>query len=230
MAFWPIHDDNPRKWIETPYATWGLILLCVVAYIWQAGLSRIDEVSAIFSYGFIPTIIFGHRELDPALAHIPAAWSALTYQFLHGDVWHLLGNMAFLFVFGDNVEDRCGTVRFIIFYLICGAVAALAHGLTDEMSEAPLIGASGAVSGVLAAYLLLKPNARITAITPVFIPLRLPVWLWIGGWFIFQALASGGLFGADEVAYWAHIGGFLAGIALIPIMKREDAPLLDGWR
>jgi membrane associated rhomboid family serine protease len=230
VAFWPVHDDNPRRWINTPYGTWALILICVIVYVWQSGQSQFEEVSTVFSFGFLPAVIFGHRELDPALIHIPAAWSALIYQFLHGGAWHLIGNMAFMFVFGDNVEDRCGTVRFIIFYLICGAVAALAHGMTNEMSEAPLIGASGGVSGILAAYLILHPTARITAITPIFIPLRLPVWVWIGGWFIFQALASGGMFGSDNVAYWAHIGGFLAGVVLIPLMKRDEARLLEGWR
>lgn len=230
MAFLPIHDDNPRRWIDTPYATWGVTALTCIIYIWQAGLGDYTGLEVMHSYGFIPSVIFGHTHLPPELAIIPSALTALTTQFLHGDAWHLIGNMMFLYIFGDNIEDRCGHWKFVVFYLLCGAVGAMAHGFFNEFSQSPLIGASGSISGILGAYLVLQPTARITAISPILIPLRLPVWIWVGAWFLFQALASGGLFGADNVAYWAHIGGFIAGVGLVPLFKRDGARLFEGWR
>ena len=151
----------------------------------------------------------------------------MTSLFLHGSAWHLIGNMLYLYIFGDNVEDSCGHWRFLAFYLICGVAASVTHGLIDERSGAPLIGASGAISGVLAAYLLLRPTARITALMPFFVPLRMPVWAWVGGWFLYQAIAGGGLLGEDNVAYGAHIGGFVAGLLLIPFLKRREALLFS---
>lgn len=225
MPFIPIHDDNPRRWISAPYVGWATILFCVVLYVWQSGLSLRQEYSLLMSYGFIPAVFFDHGVLPPQLAAIPSSMTTVTSLFLHGGAWHLIGNMLFLYIFGDNVEDSCGHVRFAVFYLLCGVAATLTHGLIDEASGAPLIGASGAISGILGAYLLLRPTARITALMPFFIPVSLPIWAWVGGWFLFQALASGGLVGDDNVAYWAHIGGFVAGVVLIPLLKRDAASL-----
>jgi membrane associated rhomboid family serine protease len=226
VPFIPIHDDTPRRWISTPYVGWATILLCVIIFVWQSGLAGQEEVRALFGYGFVPAVFFDHGSLPPHLVTIPAEITPISSLFLHGGAWHLIGNMLFLYIFGDNVEDCMGHWRFLAFYLITGVIAALTHGYMFSESEAPLIGASGAISGVLGAYLLLHPKNKITALFFI-IPLRLPVWLWIGGWFGMQALAGGGMMGDDNVAYWAHIGGFISGICLIPFMKRRDARLFD---
>lgn len=227
MPFLPIHDDNPRRWIGTPYVGWSLILSCVIVSIWQAGLTDLQRYQVAYGFGFTPAVFFEHARLAPALAAIPPEATTLTTLFLHGGAWHLIGNMLYLYIFGDNVEDSCGHIRFLAFYLACGVLATLAHGYVNPTAEAPLIGASGAISGVLGGYLLLRPKARITALLPFFLPVRMPVWAWIGGWFLYQAIASGGGFGPDNVAYAAHIGGFVAGVCLIPFFKRSEARLFD---
>ncbi len=225
MPFLPLHDDNPRRWVSTPYVTWGTILFCVILYVWQAGLTPGEEAELIFGFGYIPAVTFGNRELAEHLVVMPTALSVLTSIFLHGDAWHLIGNMLFLYIFGDNVEDACGHWRFAVFFLLTGAIAALAHGYADVTSEAPLIGASGAVSGVLGAYILLSPRAKITVLLPFFIPIQLKAWVVVGSWFTFQAIASSGLIGSENVAYMAHVGGFVAGAILISLLKRPEVSL-----
>jgi membrane associated rhomboid family serine protease len=148
------------------------------------------------------------------------ALSALTSLFLHGGLLHLLGNMLFLFIFGNNVEDRFGRLRFLGFYLLCGYTAAYAHAFTDPDSTAPLVGASGAIAGVLGAYLWLYPRARVIALVPFlfFIPLPLPAWLVLGSWFLLQfGYAQGAGVGdgsLDNIAYMAHVVGFVVGLLL----------------
>ena len=206
---------------------WGVILFCVILFIWQSGLDRRQEVQLMFGFGFIPAVFFDQLSLAPHFAILPSEMTALTSIFLHGGAWHLIGNMLFLYIFGDNIEDACGHWRFAVFFLATGFAAALAHGFAEAGSDVPLVGASGAISGILGAYLLLRPTARITALLPFFVPVRLPVWAWIGGWFIYQTVASGGHVGQENVAYMAHIGGFIAGLALIPFLKRRDARLFE---
>lgn len=227
MPFLPLHDDNPRRWIDTPYVTWSFVLFCVILFIWQSGLERAHAYQLLHAFGFIPGVFFGHLTLAPHFDVLPAEATAVTSVFLHGGAWHLIGNMLFLYIFGDGVEDGCGHVRFFVFFLVTGAVAAIAHGLTDPTSDAPLIGASGAISAVLAAYLALRPKAKITAIMPFFVPVSMPVWAWVAGWFAYQAIAGGGLLGDDNVAYAAHFGGFAAGLCLIPFFKRREARLFS---
>ena len=219
MPFMPIHDDNERTRIETPVVTWGAILICSVVFIWQAGLPEAVEYRRLLALGFVPGRLLGELQLRPDLAILPAPLSLATTQFLHADFPHLLGNMAFLYIFGDNVEDAMGHLRFALFFLLCGVLAALAHGLTEPSSAVPLIGASGAVSGILGAYLVLSPRARILALFFVA-PLRLPARLLVLGWFAVQFFFGLSTLGEGaRVAYWAHIGGFAAGIALLPVFR-----------
>jgi membrane associated rhomboid family serine protease len=149
-------------------------------------------------------------------------------MFLHGGFMHLIGNMLFLWVLGDNVEDALGHRRFVVFYLVCGLIAALTHAVTDTASHIPMIGASGAISGVIGAYLMVHPKARIKTLVGYFI-LSLPAWVVLGFWIGFQffstAMAAGGAGGG--VAWWAHIGGFFAGVALIIPMRRKGVALFD---
>ncbi len=222
MPFIPLHDKNPRVTIGLPWVTWGLIAACILVYLWQNSLGEAAAQRAAFSLGMVPAVLLGDAQLQPGLALVPEWATLVTYQFLHGDLLHLVFNLAFLWVFGDNIEDAMGHARFPVFYLLCGALAALAHGLADPGARIPVIGASGAISGVLGAYLLLHPTAKILVPVILFIPFYLPAYLllilWIG-FQVYSATLPGAA--ASGVAWWAHIGGFVAGIALIPLFRHR---------
>jgi len=176
--------------------------------------------------GFIPALIFDHAVLDPSLVLVPEDMTFLTYAFLHIDFWHLAPNMLFLWVFGDNVEDALGHFRFLIFYLLCAAAGAALHGFVTPQSEGPLIGASGAISGVVAAYFLLHPRVRVWVLVLFRIPLPLPAFiplaLWIAQRFVMLALNMD-----DAVSWGAHVGGIIAGALLVLVMRRPGVPLFD---
>ena len=157
---------------------------------------------------------------------MPERLTLVSYMFLHGDVFHLLGNMLFLWVFGDNVEDAMGHVRFVVFYLACGIFAGLTHAWMMPDSDMPLIGASGAVAGVIAAYIMLHPRVRVWVLAFRFIPLRISAALALGAWILTQ-LVMVALPQIGPVAWWAHIGGLVAGAALILVMRRPGVPLFD---
>ena len=225
----PIHDDNPTA--IRPVVTIGIIAACTLVFLWQLGRAA-EELNLLFySLGFIPALLFGDAELPPDVVLVSPSMSVLTSMFLHGGFMHLAGNMLYLWVFGNNVEDAMGHARFGAFYVLCGIAAAMAQGLADPGSTVPMVGASGAIGGVLGAYLLLHPRARILVIIPLGIilqPLRIPAYFVLGLWFVFQLLAGGTSLGQEGgVAYWAHVGGFLAGAALLFPFKRRGVPLLD---
>ena len=226
--FIPLHDDNPLKNIRFQYATVAFIAACAAVFAYQMSLGDRGGQVFVFGFGAIPAVVFGEVALPPELARIPAALSLVTSMFLHGGFMHLAGNMLFLWVLGDNVEDAMGHKRFAVFYLLAGVAAALAHALTDPSSKVPMIGASGAISGVIGAYLVLHPKARIKTLVGYFI-LSLPAWVVLGGWiglqFLSAATDTGGAGGG--VAWWAHIGGFFAGVILIIPMRRKGVPLFD---
>jgi membrane associated rhomboid family serine protease len=204
-----------------------VILACVLVFIWQSGLPAPAEEQAVYALGLIPATLFGKAALAPDVYLLPPAATLVTSTFLHGGFAHLFGNMLYLYIFGDNVEDSMGHGRYLVFYLLCGALASAAHAVSQPASPAPLIGASGAIAGVLGAYLVQHPRSRILVLTPWVIPLRLPAWMMLVAWFAFQVLSTGSP--ADEeqgTAWWAHIGGFLAGIVLLPFFRRQDVRLL----
>lgn len=208
----PLRDDNPVRGI--PFVTIGLILVCTAVYLWQLSLSpRVAQV-AVTLLGFVPALLFGNATLE-GQPWVSPSGSIFTSMFLHGGFLHLAGNMLYLWIFGDNVEDRVGRGRFLAFYLICGAIAALTQALPDTRSTVPMIGASGAVSGVLGAYLVLYPRANVLVALP-FLLVRVPAVIVLGFWFAGQ-LSSSLLAqpGAGGVAFWAHVGGFVAGALLI---------------
>ena len=227
----PLKDRNPLRHVRFQYVTIVLIGACVLAFLWEIGLGP-DGRRALYAYGMIPSVLFGTRSLPPEVGALPATLTVVTSMFLHGGWMHLLGNMLYLWIFGDNVEDSMGHRRFIAFYLLCGIIAALAHAAAVPDSTVPTIGASGAISGVLGAYLVLHPRAQIRVL--VFFPfiIGLPAWIVLGSWIGLQALNvatdSGGVGGG--VAWWAHIGGFVAGALLIAPMRRRGVPLFDGLR
>ena len=223
--FLPLHDQNPLKIVPFQFVTMTIILINIAVFAWQAFLPLGDENSFVLGYGMVPAVLFDHSLLPPDIVRLPAEITLLTYMFLHTDVWHLLGNMLFLWVFADNIEDAMGHFRFALFYLLCGIAAGLCHGLFEADSIAPLIGASGAAAGVLGAYLLLHPKVKILVLLFGRLPLVLPAYVLIAGWVGLQLFA---LFYSDEnISWWAHIGGFLVGAALLPLLRDKSIPLLD---
>ena len=224
MPFIPLHDTAPHYLIARPWTTYILIAAAVLMFLAQIaeGIDGVPRI--IYGLGVIPAVLAGKAELSPELALVDPAFTLVTSQFLHGGFAHLFGNMVFLWVFGDNVEDAMGHRRFLAFYLICGVLAALAHIAADPTSATPTIGASGAISGVLGAYLILHPKSRIL-VPVIVIPLYLPAWLVLTAWFGLQFVSASSGPVAQNVAWWAHIGGFVAGAALIFVFRYKAVPL-----
>ena len=223
MVFLPLKDDNPLKFIRFQFATVALILINTAVFVWQQSLGESGFVGVANTAGVIPVSVFGAK-LPDWLGQLPSETTLVTYMFLHGDWWHLIGNMLFLWVFGDNVEDAMGSIRFTLFYLLSGVAAGLAHVYANAGSDAPLIGASGAVAGVIAAYLMLYPRVWMWSLAFMRIPLKLPAFVVIGAWVATQAFFVA--YGIETgTAWWAHLGGFAAGVVLVVIFKRGDQPL-----
>jgi membrane associated rhomboid family serine protease len=211
----PIRDDNPRRY--PAIANWSIMAINVMVYSLIAPLPEASLEQFFESFAFVPS---GLTNASTAAALSASAITILTSMFLHGGLLHLVANMWTLWIFGDNVEDRMGTARYISFYVLCGVAAGLTHWLAGPDSDVPVVGASGAISGVMGAYLLLFPRARIVLVLPLlFLPyfFTIPAWLYLGIWFLGQQ-ASGvealGQTAAGGVAFWAHIGGFVAGMVL----------------
>ncbi len=236
----PLRDANPRR--SLPWVTYGIALACVAVYVHQARLGG-SLAGFVFTvrYGFIPERFFHHP--------LTAAPTLVTALFLHGNLLHLLGNLLFLLVFADNIEDRFGSMPFAVFYLLGGALANVTYGWLSDAPRIPLIGASGAISAVLGAYLIAFPRLRVQAFIPPFLVawlvlslfarvprfflLWFPAWLFIGYWFLVQLLEATTHVaalqpGASAVAWWAHVGGFAFGVvAVVVFLRRVRAPR---WR
>ncbi|HEY8384179.1 MAG TPA: rhomboid family intramembrane serine protease [Microvirga sp.] len=222
--FLPLHDGVPLAHMRTPAVARLLIIVCVLAYP-LTFYGPIGEDWVVAGFGLIPAVLFETEALPEGLPFVPEWATLLTSVFLHGSWLHLFGNMLFLWVFGDNVEDAMGHLRFLLFFLLCGAVAGLTHAFMDPESTRPLIGASGGVSGVVAAYLILYPRVRMWALFLNGLPLRVPAFWAIGFWFALQLVSA--FFGGDEAVGWfAHLGGFVAGAILIPVMRKRYDPVL----
>ncbi len=228
--FIPVTDNNPLRRIRFPYVTWGLILVnCLVFAATSLLLQKHDVAGIIAGVGLTPAHVLAHvlGASGPATADIlPVPMTLVTYMFLHADIFHLVGNMVFLFVFGDNIEDATGHWRFPVLFLLCGIAGGLAHAAAYPGSTVPLIGASGATAGLVGAYLLLHPRVNIWVLVLGRLPLRLPAYWVIGAWLVWQ-IAFIVLNEARQVAWWAHLGGFAAGCLLILMFRRPGVPLLD---
>ena len=224
--FIPIHDANALKHIKVQYVTIGLIVANVIFFFLSVMGSEAEIQATVMGFGYIPAVAFDYAVLPAEYSLVPATATYVTYSFLHGDILHLGGNMLFLWVFGDNVEDALGHWRFLVFYLLCAAAGALLHGILLPESQAPLIGASGAIAGIVAAYLILHPRVKIWVLAFARIPLRIPAWmvlaLWIGLQFFMLAFA-----GDDAVSWAAHVGGIMMGAGLVLVMRRSGVPLFD---
>lgn len=228
----PLRDDNPRH--GPAVVMWLLVAFNVVVFVYQINLgSERALIAFLLRWGFVPAAFFA----DP----VGEAATLVSSMFLHGGFAHILGNMFFLFVFGDNVEDRMGHGGFVVFYLLGGIVATLIHGLFAPASNLPMVGASGAISAVLGAYIVLFPSRRVLTFIPplllpwlvlrLFVPLRqlfllwLPAWVYIGYWALIQVLEASNGFLMDQpaadVAWWAHVGGFAFGVATVRLFARS---------
>ena len=219
----PLRDDAPRS--TTPLVNYFLILLNVVVFLFELTLPPRAQASFDTQFGFVPYRV--DAWLAGAIPASAAIVPAFTSMFLHGGWLHLIGNMWFLFIFGDNVEDRLGHFRYLVSYLLCGLVGTFTQFAFNVHSHVPSLGASGAIAGVLGAYFLLYPSARVLTWFGFFV-LQLPAWLVLGYWFVLQFLsgAATSISYASEtggIAFWAHVGGFLTGMALIKLMPARKA-------
>lgn len=216
----PIHDDNPTS--STPIVVYALIAINVVVFLHQMTLgSGLDGFFQL--YAVIPRELSASFEGVPINQPVPELVTLITSQFLHGGLAHIGGNMLFLWTFGDNIEHDLGHFKFLLFYLICGVLAGLTHWFFAMQSGVPTIGASGAIAGVMGAYLIKYPKAKILTFLPLFIiwtTVRIPAIYFLGFWFVQQAFSSVASLGMQEaagVAYWAHAGGFVFGAILGPM-------------
>lgn len=224
----PLRDDNPVS--ITPVINWLLIFVNVVIFMYQVSLGPRDMQIFVYQYGAIPAVITGEQRLPDALAAVPPMASTFTSMFLHGSWMHLIGNMWFLWIFGNNIEEAMGPLRYLVFYLLSGISASFAHVLFNPASAIPSIGASGAIAGVMGAYVMLYPRAHV--LTLIFLGffirlIYLPAGLILGFWFLLQVLSGsmGSVSGGQDsggIAFWAHAGGFVAGVLLVGVFKKRS--------
>jgi len=214
----PLKDDNPTS--NKPIVTYFLIGLCILIFLIQLGSQSYKTGELFYSYGLIPSVLMGHKQLPMDLYAVPAFLTIFTSMFMHGGFMHLIGNMLYMWIFADNIEDNLGPFKFIIFYLFAGIGAAMTQVFMDTQSQIPMVGASGAIGGVLGAYLINHPNARVLVLIPFgfFSQLiKIRSLYVLGFWFILQFISSGG-----GVAYAAHIGGFVSGMILILFFNKKS--------
>jgi len=232
----PYRDENETQ--RPAIVTGAIIALNVLSWIVVQGAgTTLSLATSVCNLGLIPGELTGRLPPGTSFpmgeglvcATDPGrqVWHLVTSMFLHGSWMHLLGNMWFLWIFGNNVEDSMGRFRFIAFYLLCGLAAAAGQILTDPASPIPMVGASGAISGVMGGYLVLYPRVRVFALVPLgffLTSMALPAWVMLGYWFLIQFVSGLATFGGDMggVAFWAHVGGFVAGVALIKLFARPD--------
>ena len=218
----PLRDLNPSR--RTPWVTWSVILICAVVFVFQMVQPPELQVALMHTFALVPMRI---TQMFAAGLDTTALIAVFTSMFMHGGLLHVVGNLWFLRIFGDNVEDHFGHGRYVTFYLACGLAAAAAQWAVDPLSSVPMVGASGAIAGVLAAYVVLHPHARVVTMVPFIIFFRiveLPAYFLIAVWFalqFFSGFMSLGTHAGGGVAYWAHIGGFVAGLILTFVMRRR---------
>ena len=218
----PLRDIIPSR--TTPYVTISLISLNVLVFLYELSIGRAVDAFTLY-FGLVPAAF---------------SWvTVFTSMFLHGGILHVAGNMLYLWIFGDNVEDRMGHGRFLVFYLLCGVAAALAQTITAPDSVVPMVGASGAIAGVMGAYFVLYPKSRIVTLIPLFFffqVIEVPAILFLGIWFLMQFVngvgsivttAGGGP--AGGVAFWAHVAGFVAGLSGVVVFRRPERQRVEWW-
>lgn len=219
----PLRDRNPSG--TFPFVTVGIILINVLIFFIELSLgSQLD--SFLFQFGIVPVKVAYSADI-PDSTFVNTYFPFLSYMFLHGGFIHLIGNMWYLWIFGDNIEDRLGRVRFVLFYLLCGIGSALVHVYFNSQSGVPCVGASGAIAGVLGAYMVTFPKARVLVLVPLFIVwefIELPAVVVLGFWFLIQFFSGTASISSAQgggVAWWAHIGGFVLGVIFIKIFSKS---------
>jgi len=219
----PLKDDNPTE--GRPIVTYFIIALCVLVFLIEISSQSYRTGELFYSYGLIPSVLLGHNQLPQNLYALPAYLTIFSSMFMHGGFMHLIGNMLYMWIFADNIEDELGTKKFIFFYLLSGVGAAMAQVLMDTTSQVPMVGASGAIGGVLGAYLINYPNAKVLVLIPFgfFSQLiKIRALYVLGFWFILQFINSSIISSqGGGVAYAAHIGGFVSGIILILFFNKK---------
>ena len=213
----PLKDDNPTS--GKPVISYSIIGICVIVFILELSSPTYKTGELFFSYGLIPSVLVGTDQLPSDIYSIPPVITIFTSMFMHGGFMHLIGNMLYMWIFADNIEDNLGPSKFLIFYLLAGVGAAMTQVLIDTESQIPMVGASGAIGGVLGAYLINHPHARVLVLIPFgfFSQLiKIRALYVLGFWFILQFISSGG-----GVAYAAHIGGFVSGMILILFFNKK---------
>tara|TARA_Y100000590_G_scaffold349572_1_gene401138 strand:+ start:241 stop:945 length:705 start_codon:yes stop_codon:yes gene_type:complete len=219
----PLKDDNPTS--GKPIVTYFLIGLCILIFFVQLGSDSYKTGQLFYSYGLIPSVLMGHDQLPMDFYVMPAYLTIVSSMFMHGGFMHLIGNMLYMWIFADNIEDNLGPTKFILFYLLCGLGAAMSQVFMDTHSQIPMIGASGAIGGVLGAYLINHPHARVLVLIPFgfFSQLiKIRALYVLGFWFILQFINSSMIRpGEGGVAYAAHIGGFISGMVLILFFNKK---------
>lgn len=222
--FIPLHDNNPLNVIRFQVVTVGLLVTNIAIFLWvHFEVSGQREIVSVLSFGVIPVELISNKTTAYPSTPMFEGLTLFTYMFFHAGWMHLIGNMLFLWVFADNVEDSMGHWRFLVFYLACGIAAGLVHAVMSGGSAAPLVGASGAVAGVLGAYLVLYPKARVWVLILFRIPLRIPAYWALGGWIALQFFEVYMSSDDSNVAWWAHIGGFATGILLVFVIRKHHA-------
>ncbi len=223
----PLRDDNPTQ--ITPYVTYGLIIVNVLVFFHEISLTS-QQLNRFFQlYAVVPKELTASFNGVSINQPVPEVLTLVTSQFLHGSFLHLAGNMLFLWIFGNNIEEQLGRVKYLIFYLSCGALAALAQWFFSAQSSVPSLGASGAIAGVMGAYIIRFPKAKILTLIPIgflIAPVRVPAFVFLGFWFLIQAFYSFASLGVPTnvgmesggIAYWAHAGGFVFGVILGPLL------------
>jgi membrane associated rhomboid family serine protease len=224
--FLPFFDSNPKKRITVQAVTVGLIVVNVAMFLVFQG-AVVDYPD--YRLALIPVTLFAEQARPADLILIPEETTLLSYAFLHGSWLHLAGNMLFLWVFGDNVEDAMGHIKFLIFFILCGIAGGLAYAVMTPEPSAPLVGASGATSGVVAAYLMLHPKVKVWVLVTLLIkfPFQFPAWIVLGAYVVWNVLMVVSGENGSNTAWWAHIGGLVAGAALTPLFKHRDVKLFD---
>jgi len=234
LATRPVELNDGIAWQDSGFAPPAFDPNSYVTHVRNGGDPALYPISAddyfLLQYALIPAELLGGRDLPPTVV-IPLWLTLLTSMFMHGSLWHLIGNMLYLWIFGDNVEDAMGHGRFLVFYILCGLIAALAQIVTGVSSAIPMIGASGAIAAVLAAYFMLFPRSRVLTLVPIFFFIRLmniPAVVLLGVWFLYQVLSGAGSLGASVggTAWFAHIGGFVAGLLLVFVFKKRGVPVV----
>ncbi len=228
----PIRDDQPR--FTTPYITYFLIVLNVLIFFFESALDPASARSLLDTFGVVPANVTQFLHGSASANSAPTFVPLFTSMFLHGSWPHVIGNMWFLWIFGDNIEDYLGHFKYLIFYLVSGIAAAVAQIVLIPQSPIPTVGASGAIAGVLGAYFILYSRARVLTWFPPLFLFYLPAWVMLGYWFVLQFLSGAATSSMSTqsggVAFWAHVGGFVAGIILIKLMpKRTAQPRYSTW-